>query len=322
MYKKTIKVFPALVAVCIVAALCVSFMPDEAFAITASGGTVTEAQRIVSGEALTGPQNVLAAATKMINNVSVSGLTSTFDTLLGTSFSTVQNIFGTVSQGIGYTVLVIVYLIQLIKIATHMEGNATLPGVKEVLFLVIFIVVFKHLVDCALQYAQMLYDGFNSLTIAIGRGNVATSGGSYVLTNQIVTQDQMFAIIDEEENGELVSYAEAVIVWICALCLQLATFFSVLARSLQAYILAIFSPIPLAFLGLDDTRSWGVSYIKNFLAVCLAGAVIMVLLIMIPPILQAAVGSSSPMVALISSCLVAVFAMFKAGGWAKDILGG
>ena len=54
------------------------------------------------------------------------------------------------------------------------------------------------------------------------------------------------------------------------------------ARAIQIYIMAAFSPIPLALTSLDETRQMGVGYLKNFTAVCLAGVIILVLLVSFP----------------------------------------
>ena len=49
--------------------------------------------------------------------------------------------------------------------------------------------------------------------------------------------------------------------------------------------MAAFSPIPLAFLGFDQTRQIGLGYLKSFGAVCIAGLIILILLISFPVIL-------------------------------------
>lgn len=57
------------------------------------------------------------------------------------------------------------------------------------------------------------------------------------------------------------------------------------ARTIQIYVLAAFSPIPLSLMALDETRQMGVDYLKNFAAVCLAGVIILVLLVSFPIVL-------------------------------------
>ena len=57
------------------------------------------------------------------------------------------------------------------------------------------------------------------------------------------------------------------------------------ARAIQLYVMAAFAPIPLSLMALDETRQMGVNYIKNFMSVCLAGIIILVLLVSFPIVL-------------------------------------
>lgn len=308
-------------AACAVIAVAICLAPETAWANPLGDFIIDK----ISDKPDTDLQgSILASATNMINGISVTGLTETFKHLLGDSYGTVKSIFGKVSKGFGYSVLVVVYLVQLVKIATHMEGNAQLPGLKETLTLLVFFVIFKHLIDCSLDYIEYIYNEFNLLTIWIGnQGSLTTNqAGQVALTGNLVTEAQMRALLNEDD-GTIVQVLEAAVVWVSAFVLQFAAYFSVLARSLQAYVLAIFAPIPIAFLGLDDTRSWGIGYLKNFVAICLAGCLIMVIIVITPHVLSAAIGIGlSSIIPLGASCFVCVFAMFKAGGWSRDILGG
>lgn len=56
--------------------------------------------------------------------------------------------------------------------------------------------------------------------------------------------------------------------------------------------MAAFAPIPLAFLGMDATRQIGLGYLKSFGAVCIAGVIILVLLISFPLVLGGLTGAN------------------------------
>ena len=77
----------------------------------------------------------------------------------------------------------------------------------------------------------------------------------------------------------------SLISWVVVLAAYIVALVVCWARALQLYIMAAFSPIPLAFMALDDTRQIGVGYLKNFTAVCIAGLIIVILLIAFPVIL-------------------------------------
>lgn len=108
------------------------------------------------------------------------------------------------------------------------------------------------------------------------------------------------------------------------------------ARAIQLYIMAAFSPIPLAFMALDDTRQIGVGYLKNFTAVCIAGLIIVILLIAFPVILGGLTGANpstgSPVDAVatgltyalqyLAICILLILSLAKSGSWARDIVSG
>ena len=108
------------------------------------------------------------------------------------------------------------------------------------------------------------------------------------------------------------------------------------ARALQLYIMAAFSPIPLSLMALDDTRQIGVGYIKNFAAVCIAGLVILILLVSFPLILGGLVavnpGTGTPMDSIangltyalqyLAMCVLLILSLVKSGTWARDIVSG
>lgn len=105
------------------------------------------------------------------------------------------------------------------------------------------------------------------------------------------------------------------------------------ARAIQLYVMAVFSPIPIALLGFEETRSMGINFFKNFAAVCLAGSILVFLLAIFPVVYSAFVGSGGNLVdgdGIITGFLVKsigipilfIIAMVKSGAWARDILGG
>ena len=77
----------------------------------------------------------------------------------------------------------------------------------------------------------------------------------------------------------------SLISWVVVLAAYVVALVVCWARALQLYIMAAFAPIPLAFLGMDATRQIGLGYLKSFGAVCIAGVIILVLLISFPLVL-------------------------------------
>ena len=79
----------------------------------------------------------------------------------------------------------------------------------------------------------------------------------------------------------------------------------------------------------------GVGYLKNFASVCLAGVIILVLLVSFPIVLgglqTASTGSAivdsqvaglSYALQYVAMCILLIISLVKSGSWARDIMGG
>lgn len=249
-----------------------------------------------------------------------------------------------VVKPIGCGVLTFVALVQMINISQRMDSNGTLPALKEIVILFVSLAVFTWLVNNVDTILGGLYDLLNSITKAILDYNpdfsdkwgsiefvAADASGSYAS----VEYGDLFAAILGGLFAFLVSGAAFVVALVLAY-----------ARGIQLYAMMTFAPLPISFLGIDETRHWGVNFIKNFLSVCLAGAIMVFVLLSFPYLTAAVVGSdatgsividivgaadsasggslSAVLTALkiIAVCLMLVIALIKSGGWARDILGG
>lgn len=134
----------------------------------------------------------------------------------------------------------------------------------------------------------------------------------------------------------LVGSGVAVISWLVVLVAYIVALVVCWARAIQLYVMAAFSPIPLAFLGFDQTRQIGLGYLKSFGAVCIAGLIILILLISFPVILGGIVavnpGTGTPIDAIangltyalqyLAMCILLVLSLVKSGAWARDIASG
>lgn len=229
---------------------------------------------------------------------------------------------------IGCGVLGFVFTIKLIQISQKMDGNASLPGVKEVVFLLVFFAVFLFLIQNSFDLMASIY----SITkLAIERViNMFGTGGAIDLNAvSIVTTDDDVAALVAMLIVALISWVVVLVAYIVALVVSWA-------RAIQLYLMAAFSPIPLALMGTEDTRQIGIGYVKNFVAVCLAGIIILVLLISFPIILgglnAANPGTGTPIDGIangltyalqyLAMCILLILSLVKSGSWARDIVGG
>lgn len=266
-----------------------------------------------------------------IQNISIGGiLTASFDDIFGnsggTSLYTVMNdVHDSVVVPLAHSILALVMLVQVVKISQRIDATSTMPAVKEIVFLAVFFVIFTWLINSSADICTAVYDTINQLTIAMG--DPATLNLSIELgETDGITVGTVFGLL----LFLLIGWLIGIIAWI--ICFVMVYF-----RALQLYIYTTFSPIPFAFMGFEETRSFGVNFCKNFVAVCLAGAIMTFALIAFPA-LAAGVVTDTPVLApsiiggqmqglvvfikLIAISLVLIFVMIKSGSMARDILGG
>jgi uncharacterized membrane protein len=214
---------------------------------------------------------------------------------------------------VSYVILGIVYLVQTAKIASKFDANGTMPAVKEVIFLFIYFVIFKVLIDNSLDFCVAVFDMGNDIIIGIRDASGA------VQPSQTVAD----YFDDLPVLGVFLRLIRIAILYLTCEIVKIVAYFSVFARSLQIYIYSAFAPIPLALLGLDETRQYGTGFIKNYVAVVFAGAIMVFIVLMFPTIIYfASQAPGGKEVAIIGACLLFGTSLLKAGQWARDILGG
>ena len=141
---------------------------------------------------------------------------------------------------------------------------------------------------------------------------------------------------DDDIPSLIAMLVVSLISWVVVLAAYVVALVVCWARALQLYIMAAFAPIPLAFLGMDATRQIGLGYLKSFGAVCIAGVIILVLLISFPLVLGGLTGANpgtgTPADAVangltyalqyLAMCVLLILALVKSGSWARDIVSG
>ena len=193
---------------------------------------------------------IFANQINMLKSIGYDGiLAAGFDSMLGTAgnttmYSLVHGVWQVAILPIGCGVLGFVFTIKLIQISQKMDGNASLPGVKEVVFLLVFFAVFLFLIQNSFDLMASIY----SITkLAIERViNMFGTGGAIDLNAvSIVTTDDDVAALVAMLIVALISWVVVLVAYIVALVVSWA-------RAIQLYLMAAFSPIPLALMGTED----------------------------------------------------------------------
>ena len=128
----------------------------------------------------------------------------------------------------------------------------------------------------------------------------------------------------------------ALVSWVVVIAAYVVALVVSWARALQIYVMAAAAPIPLSVMALEEGRQVGVGYLRNFAAVCLAGLIILVVLVSFPIVLgglnAASAGTGTPVDSVVGGlsyalqylamCVLLILALVKSGAWARDIVGG
>ncbi|WP_283170685.1 conjugal transfer protein TrbL [Curtanaerobium respiraculi] len=269
----------------------------------------------------------------MLKSIGTDGVLSAgFTQMLGSSgsvtmYDIAHGVWETAILPIGCGVLSFVFTVQLIKISQRMDGNAAMPGVREVVFLLVFFAVFLFLVQNSFAIMQSVYE-VAKLAIDRVAGLFDTGAAIDLQTVSITTTDDDAAALLAMLVVALVSWVVIIVAYVVALVVSWA-------RAIQIYVLAAFSPIPLSLMALEETRQMGVGYLKNFAAVCLAGVIILVLLVSFPivlgglnaasagvPVVDSIVGGLSYALQYLALCILLILSLVKSGAWARDVMGG
>ena len=259
---------------------------------------------------------IFESQVSVLSSIGVDGVLSAgFEQMLGnagtvTMYSVARGVWEVAILPIGCGVLSFVFTVQLIKISQKMDGNASMPGVKEVVFLLVFFAVMLFLVQNSFELMRALYE---VARLAIRRAaSVVGSGGAMDLTEvSVVTEDDDVAALLAMIVVALVSWLVVIVAYVVALVVTWG-------RAIQIYMMAALSPIPLALMGLEDTRQAGVSFLRHFAGTCLAGIITLVLLVAFPVVL----GGLSYALQYMAMCVLLVLSLAKSGSWARDALGG
>lgn len=227
-----------------------------------------------------------------------------------------------------YLATIIDLPLPLIEISQRMDGSQSLPGVKEVVFLLVFFAVFLFLIQNSFDLMASIYEVCG---LAIDRVEALFGAGGALDLPEVSV-----VTTDDDIPSLIAMLVVSLISWVVVLAAYVVALVVCWARALQLYIMAAFAPIPLAFLGMDATRQIGLGYLKSFGAVCIAGVIILVLLISFPLVLGGLTGANpgtgTPADAVangltyalqyLAMCVLLILALVKSGSWARDIVSG
>lgn len=186
---------------------------------------------------------------------------------------------------IGCGVLGLVFTLKLIEISQRMDGSQSLPGVKEVVFLLVFFAVFLFLIQNSFDLMASISTEACTSSTESRRSSALRGALDLPEVSVVTTDDDIPSLIamPRREPHQLGRGAGG---------LRRRPRGLGGPRAPALHHGRVRPRIPLAFLGMDATRQIGLGYLKSFGAVCIAGVIILVLLISFPLVLGGLTGAN------------------------------
>ena len=262
------------------------------------------------------------------------GITSTFDTILGTGSVSIADLAENVAQYTVFPVACVVFslaiMMQLLKVAQRIDQTGNLPAVKEVIFLFCWVAICIYVIGHSFELVRELYAVVNGFVRSV--------------TIDDPPQLKFHTELGDDFLGNLGFMLGLVItevlLHLVAILVAVTSTVMFLARGIQIYLYAMFAPLTLSFLGFDEMRPWAVGYIKGLLSVLISGFIMAFAIAAWPYLLAGMVSGSAEVTkdlitvnvtggansTWVVGILAASFGLFtvlvKSGSFAREIMGG
>lgn len=260
-----------------------------------------------------------------------------FNELFGTTepYGVVKDFYQAGVIPVAHAILGLFMLMQLIKISQRIDATSTLPAVKDIVFLVVTYCILSYFIDNALDLVSAIYGIFNDL---VGNVSDKLQSKNWYEPGIKMTKDDA---TDATFGGCFLLLIFGLISWAVGLVFYAVSMVVALGRSVQLYVYAAFSPIPISLLGFEETKQIGIGYLKNFAAAALAGVVMVLILYLYPHLVTALAVSGGlgkaemlglaqgvetfdsfgVIIKTIAVLITTMMGLVKSGSWAKEILG-
>lgn len=208
----------------------------------------------------------------------------------GAIWEVILNIYGAL-QAIGYALLVLFFLIGVVKTC----GSFSETKRPETAFrLFIRFAIAKGVVTYGLELMLALFDIIQGITSTVMETTGMGTADETVLPPEIVTA--------VEECGFLESIPLWAVTLIGGLFITVLSFIMILTvygRFFKLFLYTAIAPVPLSAVAGEPTQNIGISFLKNYAAVCLEGVIIVLACVIFslfassPPVVDAGASAVS-----------------------------
>lgn len=269
---------------------------------------------------------LLSMSTALLSNAARGTLlTASFDSLLGEGADvseTLMQLHEGTAVPLGNLTLLILLVFGMMKLVSKIGTTESGLDTWQLVWLLVMFGFAKVAVDSSWELMMLGYDVMHQF-----------------VTMTLQTPEAVFEVTGAGEDVKnagilLAMIVMAMIMLIGNLVVCAGTYLVVMVRNIQIYLYTVFAPIPLACMVSEGGREVTKNFVKKYVALLLTGVIIALFYVMMG-IVTSSIGTPSTEVTDPSSlgtwaleCLMSmmvygafVWAMFKSGTWARDIVG-
>ena len=240
----------------------------------------------------------------------------TFNTTL---YNGIINIMENAVKPVASVILGIFLALELYNIATRTEGMSNL-GIEIPMKTLLKFVLCKVVMDNLRLILLAMYE-VSSAVIT----NMNGVFHSTITTNTTNIETIKTTVESMEFGVQLLTSVEVTIIWLLIKLVSVLVTVIVIARMVELYVLIAISPVPAATLPNAEASSVAKNFLKVFLAVCIQGALIFLVIAMFG-IIVSSVGLSvdgaefsKSLFTILGYAIVLIISLFSTGKWAKSI---
>lgn len=179
-----------------------------------------------------------------------------------------NDISATVIMPVATTILVVLFCLELTRVATRTEiGGQTFLQVA--FFTLVKFVMIKIIFENTPVVMAAIYDVFATMASGANRITMTSSTADPAQVDAFVEK-----VSDMDLAGQLLLLITLFFAWLVNKGAVIAALGLVVMRFVRLYIFAAFAPVPMAFFATQDTRQFGIGFLRNYGATVLQALVL------------------------------------------------
>lgn len=273
---------------------------------------------------------VIASTNGMLQSLSSADiLTKHFDQLFAQIYPIIYEIHHQAVIPIANVVLIIFLLVGLGKVLQEMNRNETAVDFWALCWVFISYAFAKMLIDASFELMVLCYNIVLQLIT-----NVATTAQAAGALGGITGTENLIGDDIKNAGVLLCMLIVAIVAWGVTVLVCVGAQAALIVRAVQIYVYTAYAPIPLAFMVSESSRQMATGFIKKYLATLFAGAIMILLFVMMSAIVSSGGmtnitptddGGVVNWICQTSYSLVSIaafgFCIFRSGTWARDFVG-